>query len=439
MSKSFVMGHIHRLNGAAMLVAPHYASIAQDLQALAGETEDTAQDRSDEVMSQLCASYGFNPENQSKPYAFQDGIAVIPVHGTLLNRFGACYGYVTGYSYLRRMRAQAFADPDVVHVVYDVNSGGGEAAGVFEFAAESFKMRGAKPSTAIVDAYCYSAAYAVASGADRIIVTPSGGAGSIGVLTMHVDISEALKEFGVKVTLIHAGDHKVDGNPYEALSPEVKADIQARIDKTYGRFVDLVATNRNMDAAAVRKTEARCYSAEDALAIGLIDGVASPMEAVQAILSGGDKSNDNASSEDALMNEEEIKAAERARCGAITGSEHAKANPTLAHHLAYKTSMSVEDAEATLAAAAPAAPAAAAAPAPAAPAPAAPAAPAAAAAPAAPAAPAAAAAPANPQFLAAMGKDNPEVGPDGAQVAATGDDGLPDLASSYEKLTGVKL
>ena len=129
-------------------------------------------------------------------------------------------------------------------------------AGCFELAAEIRASRDLKPSVAVVDAACYSACYALASSASKIVCTPSGGVGSIGVVAMHVDYSKMFQEAGVKVTFIHSGDHKVDGNPYEPLPASVKDDIQKSVDSTRTEFVALVATNKGLDTKVVFDTEA---------------------------------------------------------------------------------------------------------------------------------------------------------------------------------------
>lgn len=308
----------------------------------------------------LCETYGYSGTNQSKPFAFSDGTAIIPVHGTLINRYGGYYyGYATGYQYIRRQRALAMSDPDVQRIIYDVNSPGGEAAGCFELSDESFEMRGEKPTLAVVDSNCYSAAYAFASSADKISVTPTGGAGSIGVISMHTDLSKLLEDYGVKITLITAGEHKADGNPFEKLSPEVKASIQKDVDDFRAEFVALVARNRGLDPKVVSDTEARCYSAKDALELNLIDAVETPTKAVAAFITGPSGSN----TEDSTMTEDEIAqanreaaaaaaAAERTRMAGIVGLEAAAGLPKLANHLAFSTGLSVEDASGILAAAA---------------------------------------------------------------------------------------
>lgn len=338
-----------RMNHAAVMVAVNKTSLQMDLQTLHAETPESGERKRAEVMESLCAAYSFDSKAQNKPFAFQNGVAIIPIHGSLINRFGQCYGYVTGYNFIRRQRDAAMADPDVTAIVYDVNSGGGEAAGCFELADESFALRGTKPTISVVDSACYSAAYALASTSDQVVVTPTGGAGSVGVYTMHVDMSKMLENWGLEITLIHAGEHKVDGHPYAELPEDVRADMQKSVDATYNKFVESVARNRNLSVEAVKDTQARCYSADDALALGLIDSVASPLEAIRAFLGGPSEASNDETTGDSLMELNEAKQAERQRVGAIIGHPNAKGREAMANHLALNTDMSVDDAAALLA------------------------------------------------------------------------------------------
>lgn len=373
----------------------------------------------------LCQTYGYSGSTRGKNFAFAEGTAIIPVHGTLINRFGGCYhGYMTGYNFIRRQRAEALADPDVERIIYDVNSRGGEAAGCFELADESFELRGKKPTLAMVDADCYSAAYAFASSADKISVTPSGGAGSIGVISMHADLSKLLDNVGVTISLITAGEHKADGNPFSALSPEVRASIQADVDDTRDKFVALVARNRGIDEKVVRDTEARTYSAEDALALNLIDEVATPAMAINSFINGPSGSGKEAN----VMKPEEqantpqpdanaAKTAERERIAGIMGCEAAQGKSKLANHLALSTDMSVAEATAILENAAPETQAAAPAP-------------------AAPAVPAAPTAEANAFKQAMDSGNNPGVGPDDQPSSERAEKEVNPLEDAYMAATG---
>lgn len=401
-----------RMNHAAVMVAVNKSSLQMDLQNLHAETPESGAIKRDEVMESLCAAYGFDSRAQNKPFAFQNGVAIIPIHGSLINRFGQCYGYVTGYNFIRRQRDAAMADPDVTAIVYDVNSGGGEAAGCFELADEAFALRGTKPTISVVDSACYSAAYALASTSDQVVVTPTGGAGSVGVYTMHVDMSKMLEDWGLNITLIHAGDHKVDGHPYAELPDDVRADMQKSVDATYNKFVESVARNRNMSVEAVKATQARCYSADDALALGLIDSVASPLEAIRAFLGGPSETSNDESTGESLMELNEAKQAERQRVGAIIGHPNAKGREAMANHLALNTDMSVDDAAALLAVA-PVAQA------------------------EAPEKKEEATTQTNSKFVEAMDKeDNPNIGPDGKTEEKVEKSGANELMEAFTAATG---
>lgn len=364
---------IGRFNLRESLVAAQYINAPLVFRTLA-DVDDTLEDASWEAhgITRTLAAYGFNPTAERKPFAFAEGLAIIPVHGMTLNRFASSWGYVTGYQFVRNQLNAALADPDVKGIVFDMNSNGGEAAGCFELAAEIRGSRAVKPSLCVVDSACYSAGYAIGSAASKIVSTPSGGIGSIGVVVMHASIEGMLKDAGVEITFIHAGAHKVDGNMFQNLSDSVKARVQKSVDKSYDAFVALVAENRGLDAKAVRATEALTYNADDALSLGLIDAVATPQAAIAAFineLSGSTSSKKGKSmqtedqkpgagatattAEDLNKAKTEARAAERQRMAAITGCDEAKDKPKLASHLAMNTEMSVEDAKAVLLAAAP--------------------------------------------------------------------------------------
>lgn len=233
----------------------------------------------------LEAAYGFDcDEEDRKPFAYQDGVAVIPIHGTLINRFGGSWGFVTGYQYIRRMMNLALEDDDVQLIVYDVDSPGGEAAGCFELAREIMMSRRVKPSLAVVDSTAASGGIALGVAPTAIYAIPSARVGSIGVYRMHVSYEGALKEAGIKVTFAAAGEHKVDGNPYQDLPDAVLNEWREQAGKTWDDFIALVAEARGLSEDDVRATQARIYRADEALAKGLIDAVKTQTEAVSAFL-----------------------------------------------------------------------------------------------------------------------------------------------------------
>jgi len=229
-------------------------------------------------------------KNKALPYRrTADGVAVVTVMGSLVNRgawLGASSG-MTSYEGIKHQVAAAAADPRTKAILLDIESPGGEAVGAFEAADAIRAAAKTKPVTAVVNGMAASAAYALAAGANRIVTTPTGLTGSIGVVMMHADYSRFLDAKGVTPTLIFAGAHKVDGNPFEPLSPGVRDDLQAEVDRFYALFVKSVSAGRaGLNAAAIRATEARTFIGADAVKVGLADDVGT-FESALAELSRG--------------------------------------------------------------------------------------------------------------------------------------------------------
>lgn len=235
---------------------------------------------------EFCYSISSPQPSERKPFIYSDGLAIIPIHGALINRFGGCWGFITGYQAIRRQMNAALEDEDVKLIVFDVDSPGGETAGCLELADEIRASRDIKPSISVVDSLSASAGYALASAATRMIATPSSKIGSIGVYIMHVDLSGALDQAGVQISYIEApkGGMKTAGSNYRKLDKRTEQYLQAFVDASYDEFVALVSENRGLEDAAIRETEARVFRAEEALALGLIDEVKTPSEAVSTFL-----------------------------------------------------------------------------------------------------------------------------------------------------------
>lgn len=208
-------------------------------------------------------------------YRNEDGIALINVHGELVNR-GAYVGAVSGLTSYEGLDASLRAardDSSIRAIVLDMNSPGGAAAGAMETADLVRKISQEKPVVAFVNALAASAAYAIASGASHIIATPSATLGSIGVVWMHLDRSAQLDKSGLKPTLLTAGAYKADGHPFASLPDDARTRIQSQIDTVYSLFIETVATHRGMSTEDVRKTEAGVFMGRAAVAAGLADKI----------------------------------------------------------------------------------------------------------------------------------------------------------------------
>ena len=210
-------------------------------------------------------------------YPVVDGIAVIEISGVLIHR-GGWIGQSSGQTSYEGITAQieaAATDPSVRGLALEIDSFGGEVAGVFDLADRIRAIRASKPVWAFVAEHAFSAGYALASQADRILLPRTGAVGSIGVVVMHADLSGQLDQDGVRVTLIHAGSHKVDANPYTPLPADIRDDIQREIDVLRFLFAETVAAGRGvrLSQEAALATEAASFRGTEAVASGLADEV----------------------------------------------------------------------------------------------------------------------------------------------------------------------
>lgn len=217
--------------------------------------------------------------DQQKPVATKKGaIQVLSLFGVIAHRMDLMTAFSGGTSTLAFADDfdAAMADPNISAIVINTDSPGGSVDGVPELATRIMNARGkGKQIIAVANTTMASAAYWIASAADEVVATPSAMVGSIGVFMVHLDESAADEQAGLTYSLISAGKYKTEGNPYEPLSDEARAAIQASVDEYYGLFVNAVATQRGVSANAVRSGygEGRVLTAKQALAAGLVDRI----------------------------------------------------------------------------------------------------------------------------------------------------------------------
>lgn len=204
-------------------------------------------------------------------------IAVVPVFGTIVqhaSQLDLCEGGTTTQQVSKALR-EAMADETVSQILLRIHSPGGSVYGVGELADEIYSARQTKPIVAIADSLAASAAYWMACAAGELYMTPGGEVGSIGVWMAHQDVSKALEEMGVDVTLISAGKYKTEGHPYGPLDEEARAFLQSRTDDYYAAFTKFVAKGRGVPVDTVRNGmgQGRVLGASAALEQKMVDGV----------------------------------------------------------------------------------------------------------------------------------------------------------------------
>lgn len=216
----------------------------------------------------------------------RNGIAIIEMEGSLVNK-GKWIGKSSGSTSYEGIISQALAvmdDPSIRGVVFEVDSFGGEVTGAFDCAEVLFELSQKKPTIAILTDHACSAGYLQASAARQIVIPATGICGSIGVISMHVDMSAWLAKEGLNVTILKAGARKADFNPYEPIPKEVLEKELAELEELRVEFASTVARYRDgrLSLQSALATEAGVYRGQKAVEAGLADAVARPSQVLVA-------------------------------------------------------------------------------------------------------------------------------------------------------------
>jgi len=219
------------------------------------------------------------------------GVGVIRIEGSLIHKggfIGASSGQ-TSYQGLSSQVAAAsrlFDGGEIKALVLELDSFGGEVAGIRDIAAQIYSLSKKLPTISIINDNACSAAYWLASQANSIVASPTSIVGSIGVVSIHVNMAAALAGEGLDVKIITSGKHKADGNSYEALSKEVESEMRSDFDSIREMFAEDVARGRRkkVTKATALATEAKTYTGQKAFEVGLVDAIENPSVAFEAFV-----------------------------------------------------------------------------------------------------------------------------------------------------------
>lgn len=203
-------------------------------------------------------------------------VAMLPIMGTIIPRASLFSEFSGGTSaeYIRQFVTDAAASPQVASILLQIDSPGGNVQGIQEAAAAIREAARRKPVYAIADGTAASAAYWLGSQATEFVASPSSIVGSIGVLSVHQDITGRLEQQGVGVEFITAGKYKAEG-ALGPLSEEARAHGQSLVDGIYAQMVSDIAAGRGVAPSTIEAQygQGRVYLAPEALRRGMVDGI----------------------------------------------------------------------------------------------------------------------------------------------------------------------
>jgi ClpP class serine protease len=209
--------------------------------------------------------------------------AIVPIHGTIAPKANMMMSFSGGVSaeLLTANINSLTARDDVKYVILDVDSNGGSVHGIAAAAAAIRNMReSGKTVFSVANYNMNSAAYWIASAAEKIFVTPTSVVGSIGVVSI---LKFASEEDSKGVEIIRSVPGKIAINPFEPLSDDARKKLQSDIDTIHASFVEAVSLNRNIDMSKANKlANGETKLGDEAVAAGLADQSVESLDAVLA-------------------------------------------------------------------------------------------------------------------------------------------------------------
>jgi len=211
---------------------------------------------------------------------FGDAVAVIRLNGAISDSPGD-YFSTQGITPERvdNLLSQAAADPAIKAVVVRVNSPGGSVVASDEIYHMLLEFE--KPVVFWMGEMAASGGYYISCGGDYVFAHPDTLTGSIGVISQFINAEDLMEEIGVDVVVITSGPRKDTGSLFREMTEEEQALWQKVIDEVYTGFVDLVAEARDLPVETVRElADGRVYTGRQAQALGLVDEVGLPEDAI---------------------------------------------------------------------------------------------------------------------------------------------------------------
>ena len=213
-----------------------------------------------------------------------DKIAIVPIYGFLAKRMNLLTQFSGGTSteQLSNSLIKLNNDTKIDAIVLDVDSPGGTVDGTTDLVNIIDSIIQNKPVIAYANGQMTSKAYWISSAATAIISNPLTLVGSVGVIAPHYDYSESDKQSGLKRTFIYKGKKKGLGNDAEPLSEDGYNEIMSMVDKYHTMFLDYVTQKRQLSLEQSASVgESGIYIGQDAVDIGLCDGIGTLYDAVE--------------------------------------------------------------------------------------------------------------------------------------------------------------
>lgn len=182
----------------------------------------------------------------------------------------------------------AFEAENSVAIILRINSPGGSPVQSGYIYDEIVRLRDEYPDKklyAVISDIGASGAYYIAAAADEIYADKASLVGSIGVVAGGFGFTGIMEKIGVDRRLYTAGENKAFLDPF---SPEEEEEVQfweSVLETTHGQFIESVREGRGDRLADdERLFSGLVWSGEQALELGLIDGLGSSSHVARQVI-----------------------------------------------------------------------------------------------------------------------------------------------------------
>lgn len=211
-----------------------------------------------------------------------DHTAVVDVHGVIADKEDASASNII--SSLQR----AFKNENSRAVMLRINSPGGSPVQSGYVYDEIKRLRGIYPQKkvyAVISDIGASGAYYIAAAADEIYADKASLVGSIGVTASGFGFVDTLDKLGVERRVYTSGEHKAFLDPFSPEKPQEVQFWKSVLDSTHQQFIDQVRKGRGDRLKESKETySGLVWSGEQAVEMGLIDGLGSPESVAREIV-----------------------------------------------------------------------------------------------------------------------------------------------------------
>ena len=194
--------------------------------------------------------------------------AMVTIKGEIADTGEASAEYV-----LPALRS-ALEDDGAQALVLLINSPGGSPvqAGLINDEIRRLRALHKKPIYAVVEETCASAAYYIASAADKIYVDKASIVGSIGVLINGFGFVDTLDKLGIERRLLTAGENKGFLDSFSPQSEAHKQHAQTMLEQIHRQFIDVVKKGRGERLKETPEMFSGLFwTGEQSVALGLAD------------------------------------------------------------------------------------------------------------------------------------------------------------------------